>query len=597
MAKNTSKKLFAGLLALSAGFILASCDPISALPKNYSNPIVSSEDGKVDIDENKIGAIYDAVSSEKNAKIINDILREICENKFGTYKEFLKASKGSDADKQAFTKKYSKYFGKGSTAERRFAQFEADVKERISEYFYNEITNSSYEDELGQFSEEKFYNAKRYELFDLKKDPGAFASFFVDKTVTKAGAYDMLEQQAQYEATSSRGYIKEKVYPDILKDKLVEDYVYRENRNSLGRAYARNVKMVKLSYEGKDTFASDLASVFAKNHIETVSDNYDFEHLVNAYKGFNPEKAESTDPDSLIYNLHDVETGLFTTLTEHNETIEVKVADAKHYTYSASGEDLVLVPAGNYYVKTKLGKILKDYQLAIAGEKAGRFPTPEQETALSSFTGEGKSKEYGLFQKILSLMKEDYTTDGWHVKSSGISDLPSALKDRLFNIRVANSIDDPRGLVNELASEGTIGKWMYEVKDDNGNPDETKPLSRLPYLRKINGRKFVIPAKPSYEVKPQNYVYDDVSGKSVTICEVLEAPSTAKLNPDTTTVYSSAKKELLSRQIAKVLGTKDSYIKDAYTEVLNKYEFAFYDSSLYDYLKSEYPDLDIFDED
>ena len=51
-----------------------------------------------------------------------------------------------------------------------------------------------------------------------------------------------------------------------------------------------------------------------------------------------------------------------------------------------------------------------------------------------------------------------------------------------------------------------------------------------------------------------------------------------------------------SRQVAKILGTKDTYIKDAYTQFLNNYEFTFYDQSLFDYLKSEYPDLDQFND-
>lgn len=581
------------MLALSAGFILASCDPIAAVPKSYNNPIVTSTDGAIDLDENKIGTIYDSVSSEKNAKVVNDILEEIAESKFGSYKEFLKASKGSDADKKAFTDKHKGFFGTGATAERRFKQFEDDVTERISEYFYNEITNSSNENELGQFSEEKFYNAKRYDLFDLDKidDPDEFATFFVDKTVTKNQAFSLLKQAAQYEKTTDRGYIKEKVYPDILKDKLVEDYVYRTSRNSLGRAYARKVNMVKLSYEGKNPFARDLASGFAKTFIEETpfaTPEINFEHLVNAYKGFAPSTTDGNLIDPLIAS----EEKLITNLD-----YETPINVASDYTYTVSGQTFVLVPAGTYYEETKLGQILKDYKLAIEGEDAGRFPTPEQKTALESFTGEGKSKEHGLFKKILSLMKEDYTTDGWHVKSSGIADLPSALKDRLFNIRVANSIDDIKALVNETAADDTIGKWMYEANAD-GTPDLTKPLTRLPYLRKIDGRKFVIPQKPSYKDNARNYVYDDVSGKSITICQVLEAPSTAKLNPESkTSAYDTAKKELLSRQIAKVLGTKDSYIKDAYTEVLDKYEFAFYDSSLYDYLKEQYPDLKIFDED
>ena len=86
------------------------------------------------------------------------------------------------------------------------------------------------------------------------------------------------------------------------------------------------------------------------------------------------------------------------------------------------------------------------------------------------------------------------------------------------------------------------------------------------------------------------------------MCEVLEAPSTAKLNTESS-VYKTndgkvdlGKIEAFSRQIAKILGTKDSYIKDAYTQYLNKYEFTFYDTSLYEYMKSEYPDLDVFED-
>ena len=599
MANTTTKKLFAGLLALSAGVILASCDPISAIPASYNDPILKD----VDVEENKIGTIYDAVATEKNAKIVENILREIAEAKFGTYKEYKAATASGSYDDaaKAYTKKYSKYFGKTEEIrENRFNQFVKDVKARINEFFYNEVSNASYQDELGRFSEEKLYNDKRYDLYDLDKiedpSPTDFETFFVDKTVDKTNAYNLLAQKEAYEATSKRGYIKEKVYPDILKDKLVEDYVYRKNYNALGRAYAREVNMIKLTYEGKNPFTRKLAENFATKHIEQLaySENtkaIKFEHLANAYKGFAP----STDDDQLIDQLSLAEDALFTGVT--TEKIEVKAADIEeHYTY----QKITLVPAGEYYVETKLGQILKDYKDAIDGEKAGRFPTEVQKTALDSFTSDGKSKEHGLFNKIVDLMKEDYTTDGWNVKSSGLGDLTSALKDRLFNIRVSQAFDDPKAILNETYNElnpdeSTIGKWMYEMDAEGKPTDELR--TRLPYIRSINGRKVVIPAKPSYKDRSQNYVYDDVDGKSITICQVSEAPSTAKLNKDKTTEYDTAKKELLARSIAKVLGTKDSYIKDAYTEVLNKYDFAFYDSSLYDYLKSEYPDLDIFDED
>ena len=594
MANNISKKFLAGFLALSAGFVLASCDPISAVPKNYTDPILTGD--KLDVDSNMIGTLYDAVATEKNSKVVEKILKEIAESRFGTFAEF-KAAR-DDASKIAdFTNQHKDYFGTGSTATRRFNQFKDDVAARINEFFYNEVSNVDYQNEIGKFSEEKLYNKKRYELYDLDKEPsGTFSLFFVDNQIDKTNAFDKLSQKAQYEKTTDRGYIKEKVYPDILKDKLVEDYIYRTNYNSLGRAYGREINMIKLPYEGSSPFTKELAENFARSQIEALPFSEEtakigFEHLANAYKGFAP----STNAAYLIDSLSATEESFFTGI-ETQPTIEIDfgVDDEDDYTY----ENIVLVREAEYHVETKLGKVLKSYKDAVEGEKAGRFPTPAQKSALESFTGEGKSKEHGLFDKIVEIMKEDYTTQGWFVKSSGVSDLPSALKDRLFNIRVANDIDDPKALLNETDAS-TLNKWMYErTYDDAGNVtdiDESSPLTRLPYLRKIQGRKVVIPAKPDWKTKEQNYVYDDEN--SISICQVLEAPSTAKLNLDKTTVYDAATKERLARSIGKVLGTKDSYIKDAYTEYLNKYDFAFFDSSLYDYLKSEYPDLDIFDED
>ena len=55
--------------------------------------------------------------------------------------------------------------------------------------------------------------------------------------------------------------------------------------------------------------------------------------------------------------------------------------------------------------------------------------------------------------------------------------------------------------------------------------------------------------------------------------------------------------EQTQREIAKVLSTKDTYATNAFTEYLNSYKFRFGDTSMYEYLKGQYPDLDIFDED
>ena len=627
MEKHISKKLFAGILALSAGFILASCDPVSAVPQNYNHSIITSTDGEIDLDGNNLGSLYDSITSERNSKIVEKILAQIAEKKFGTYAEFLEAS--NDPSKVAtYVANHKEFLGEDATeAAARFESFEKDIKERISEYFYNEITSGSYNDDLGRFSEEKLYNAHRYELYDLHEldetaDAEVIANkFFVTKELDKNKVFDATEENylkgVYYNlGEGKRGYIEEKVYPDILRNKLVEDYIYRNNASSLGRAYGRKVNYVKVSYDGESLLTGKLMEEFAKAKIQVASteEQINFELVANAVKGFSTFGAATSFVDAIVplaaegtgdlYNLLKATYGAPDASDNGNAiSVEYAVDGENNFKYMGA-ETIVLIPEGRYYKETKLGKILEEYKKAIKAEKEGRFPADENKAALDSFTSDGKTKEYGLLQKLISLAKEDYTTEGWFVKNGGLTELPSAIRDRLFNIKVASSLDvtdaeDANFLVDENSAE-KMGAYEYPKGDTTKDK-----LTRLPYLRKIYGKKVVLPSKSlSYDKDKFNYIYHDIDAKAFYICEVLEAPSTAKLNANSKEdaykkadgSVDTAKIENVSRQVAKILGTKDSYIKDAYTEYLNKYEFTFFDTSLYEYFKSEYPDLDQFDD-
>ena len=330
-----------------------------------------------------------------------------------------------------------------------------------------------------------------------------------------------------------------------------------------------------------------MLKAFSSKYIEAEAGKLDFELITSAVKGFTVFNEDIMVNN--IYSIGDTTTDEYKVkelleLAHEGETAEEKlihVPATEDYMY---GTNITLVPEGDYYRDTKLGKILESYADAIEAEDAGRFATSAQKAELDKFTGEGKSKEYGLMQKLISLAKEDYTTDGWVLKNGGATELPSAIRDRLFNIKVANILDDE----TKLPEETTIGE--YDEKN---------------YVRNINGNKLVLSSEAStFENEHYNYIHQDVDGKAFYMVSVEEAPSTAKLNKDSKTAYKDAegnvdtvKIERLSRQVAKVLGTKDSYIKDAYTDMLKNYEFKFYDTSLFEYLNSEYPDLDLDEND
>ena len=608
------KSLFLkNLLVISAGFLLASCDPVHTLPSKHTEEIVvNSDSSSLGIDDNSLLEIYNLVEGGQNEEAVSSILRKIAEKKFGTYKEFYDAANATDdAVRDAYLTAHSEYFGTENRVD-RFTEFKIDIESRISEAFYNEITSGSYNDVDGKFSEAKLYNAKRYELYDLVDMPAEVANnnFFVTSELTKEnvfsgkGSSHKLLGQYFNPAEGKRGYIEEKVFPEIIKNKLVESYIYSNNDSSLGRAYARKINYIKISYEDEFADLWKILKQFAKNHIEVANSTMNFELITGTVKGFT-KFGEGTATEPMVNKVYGATEGdegsvdallshAYGTYSEENKAnfVEVKAADIdKHYKYDDS---TYLVKDGYYYKNTKLGQILKSYEDAIAAEKAGRFATEAQKAELEKFTGEGKSKQYGLMQKLISLAKEDYTTDGWVLKNGGATELPSSIRDRLFNIQVANILDDNEGENARLPQESTLGD--YEA-------DSQKAKN---YLRNIYGHKLMLSSEAStFANEHYNYIHQDVDGKAFYICEVLEAPSTAKFNDSSSSVYKKAdgsvdsvRIEHLKRYIAKVLGTKDSYIKDAYTEELNKFtDYNFYDSSLYDYLKSEYPDMTIFDED
>lgn len=542
MEKNINKKLFAGILAISAGCLLASCDPIEAVPANYTEPLISStvEGETIDFEDNILGTIYDSIESDTKTKVIEKVLKTITDKQFGTYADF---KEGNLSEKEYF---------KGFT-EYKKEHFVSTVCERISEFFYNEVVSGSYNDELGMFSEAKMYNAHRQELYDMTALPVGFENkFFVTASFDKKEDFYPHGSSEVLKGDYS-DYIEKKVYPQILKDILVEDYIYRSNPLALGRSYGVYASYVKVAYDEESHISvRKLMKNYSSTQIE--NGNADFEIVTEAIKGFKDFSAASG-----VTTISSDATDLLDKTYGASELVSVS--------HDAEYQGISLLTTGqSFHKSTKIGELIESYNKAIKAEDAGRFPIEEDKTELDKFTSEGKSKEYGLMQKLVSLAKEDYTEEGWFVKSTGAGELPSNISDRLFNIRVSQQID-------------------------------AETLEEDSYLRKVGENKFVI-AKDADKVEnnPYNYVYDD-GASACWIAKVEEAVSPAKFNSKSATYLPDARREELGRAVAEVLATKSNYVKEAYTEYLNKYQdVIFYDSSLYDYFQSEYPDLDIFDD-
>ena len=600
MAHVTTKKLLlAGVFALSGAFVLASCDNITAVPANYETPIIEKDGSAFDDDANKLGEIYDALSSNKNEKVVSALLEKIAQKEFGTYAELKECFPSKDADGKpvmdqekgkAHIEKYAHEFKKeddatlkeGVTAEQiqlaRLQYFFEDLNERIDKVIFDEISSSTYRDTINktEFLEEKYARAKRQDNYDILgfDDAGtatiAFKDVFIDSKFTKDNVRDYL---TDFENTYD-DYITKKIIPDVYKDKLVEEYIIDSNYSALGRAYGRKINYVKISYSSEDPNTTyRLANLFVENYLDVAAieeKEVDYAPLVSSIKGFEGINTVANKP---VIDTLAVDASL-TAIYGEPVALEAK-CEKTGEDFSATGFDTIKdffdvdLATFKFYEKTKLGEILKNYEKAVVGEST-RFASSEEVAQYDDFTSHGKqSKEQGLMQKVTDLALDDYADDGWFVKNDkdgSLSSLPEEIKNRLFNIKVSNDFDKD--------------DWKY-VKDES-------------YFNKVHNHYYLTPATAS-DAK-YNFILRDTSGNALYIVEILEAPSTSKLNKASSKSYLKTddkpfKTEEVARHIAKILGTKDTYTTNAYTSYLKLYTFTYHDTSVYDYLKETYPDL------
>ncbi len=562
MTTRTGKKTAAILLALSAGILLAGCDSVQALPKNYESPIVvnNADGSKVDVYENIMGIIYDAASSNKKDDVLNNFIKIVAEDQFGKFAElketvesgdpaklkdyvakhkgiFVHDNKIQDGDSEITEDEYlAKKFS--STVDliqaQRVNDFYDSIVEKIHESFYNEIISKSYNDDTGKFFEERLAYAHYSELYNIDIEQTDWFSGYLTPSLKKEDVSSFIHlSDGRYD-----DYIERKLIPSIYKDKLVEEYLLRNNYTTLGRAYGRKVNVIKLT---RDEKYKDLPGTLLKEYAKAYIANgvVDFEMVANAWRGF--------------HGLN--EDGTVIPLTAEEETLL---------------ENAGLVKAtGGWYEATQYGQMMKKYKLAEANISE-RYASEEAQAAISEFTGSfSHTIQEGLKIKLAELALSDYTTDGWYVKNGGLSDLPDDIRNRLFNISVSREIDSV-------------------------DPD-TYEYSQTDYVRYVKGHYYLTPAVSETGDESNYIIYNE---GSYYIVEVVEAVATSKLDIDGDEGYVTNRPdegalftETVAKNIASTLGTKDSYISNAYSYFIEKYSLEYHDSAIYDYFKEKYPEL------
>jgi len=547
---NKKKGLFLTLVAASA-FVLSSCNEVTALPKFYEDPIILNDDGtKTDVYQNIMSLIYDALtsSSDNPKKVLDEMMYVIAVDQFGSFAEVeeLAAKDANAAEVRTFIEAHDNVYRDENDAEAdkvanefaRLVHFKDTMDYRIKEVFHDAATGGSYS-KRSRFDEEKYAVSLVGDLYDIE---GVFEDatvWYKDVLVTPDVEVEDIVNFVHIDRYQD--YIERGVLPRLYREKLVEQFIYDNNYSSLGRTYAREVEYIKIvNNDAYPSAAKSLINAFVDKYILDVNaaDEVDFEVLANAWRGID------LSPDAVTL----LETAFTGT--------SVPVTDA----------DVLAQLAGPsvYYPQTQFGSIAKDY-LKITDD---RFTN---DTGIESdFTNSNAyTKQVGLTIKSDSLKLEDYTNDGWYVKSGGLSELPEAIRSRLFNINVANE----------------VGSVEAE--------DATHSYESGQYVRNLRGEFYLTPttSEQGTDVRKDNFVIYDISSSTYYIIKVKEAVSTSKLSRLSDNSYPTLEREDIAKEVTHVLSAKDSYINNAYESYIKLYSVIYHDTTIYDYFKEQFPDL------
>ena len=618
MSNKNIKKVLAVALLSTIG--LAACGKeVQAKTTHYDDPIVSFTDNE-SVYHNIISIIEDAYRDGSLASaVLDEVLYQYSVSVFGRYNRIAEpynlggeeitlkeAAAQVDEDGKpkakhdkvdAFIESHKAYWttdndGNRVPAEERgnteYARVRAKwttIEDRIARDFYGDIEGGAYSTR-GYFSEKKYlanlksslkhvldYDASRVTeekdkvviTPDVKEEDvfkpfididGQEKQYLHRENYQDPAAYTLDDPATEDINISKARYVEEELIPTIYRTLLVEQYLLDESYNTLGRSYARKVNVITIANNSNnDKAANYLMKYFVRNVISGGKlpdqnpegspyyvDYAKFTAVQNAYKGLvnNDQK------------------------NPYLELVNEAFPDAFPYE-SFTGFD---GGTYKYYVGTDFGDMMADFR------KITNDINTTDTSVESDFTGSfAYTADIGKQIKENDIRAKSYTTDGWYIKNGGLSDLPEVIKSRLFNIGVANVLDDPT------------------VTDRFATATYTVPEKESKLVAKINGKHYLKVASQEAGAEPTDDIlfYEDGKYYVVQIEEAVSGSKLAKEQKEAT--YSEERREEIINEVARIIGANDTYRTLSTKHWLEQAALEFHDQKVYDYFKDNYPDL------
>ena len=621
-------------IALLSAFALTACDDdIVAKPNGYddNSPIITNVG---DVYNNNFKSIYDSIRDGNLASdVLDELLYEYSVTVFGNYnkvtaktisakqdspvsegitlKEAVASANSTDLTKaNEFINKHEAFWTKNNEGKRvndadevvegdvaastqeieRLKEKWNTIEKRIAKALYSSISGGAYSDR-GIFEEKKFLSSLASNIENKVADaraPGvnlfegvispAVEDYEVFTVPTKRENDTILHRenyQSNYdlndieEAEPAIRYVEDHIIPDIYRQLLVEQYILDETFNTLGRTSARNISVLAIKKSNDyPQNALDLMNKFLETEVFNPTRNTPinldtFKKVSRAWVGtFMDDANYATTPEYTLMNA-----AIPGSLKDSNDSV-----------------------SGKYFQGTAFGDMMEEM------EKIDENPALSENE--NTYTGGNTySIEVGKQIKKNELDTNDYTFTGWYVKSVGVSGLPDSIKNQLFDINVANALS---GRDTEKCVE-----YYVEGGDFKCNLDKEEYKDKPGALINVVGKISLDGVESQYFLRNTNRIKGDPfqsdllfeSDGTYYMILVEDAIRSTNLNKEN---YGAGKEsyavlENYVNEIVEIVADNDTYKTLSKKHWVEKMELQYHDQVVYDYFKSNFPDL--FDDD
>ena len=572
----------------------------------------------------------------------NKVTASAFKNQFGdiTLKQAVNSYKNGDkSDADKFIKAHKAYWTKNKDGKRvddtnhevkdpdnaapsmsEYARLEkkwSTIEERIAKKLYASISNGSYS-ERNVFEEERFVRSlatsiehkvrqidsesklfkgvltpavEDYDIFDEEKGKTKDINGNMDHILHRENYQSHADLKDDQESKDQDAtYVEDEIIPDIYRQLLVEQYILDESYDTLGRTSARHISVLAINKNASYAKgAVNLMNTFINDVIFNNDRTYDidldiFKIVSNAWIG--------TFMDDVNYNAASTD-GKPTPWSLMNAAVgEDYLKD------SPKSGDEYLSASKKYFQGTDFGEMMEEM------EKLSNNPHLSENE--STYTGNNAySIETGKKIEKSKLELKDYTSTGWYIKSTGAGSLPDAIKNQLFDINVANAFnnkDSEKANCVEYKFENNEWKTNEWTAEQNQENSENKLGSLINVVGKIKGQYFLRNTTRVKGTPVQNDILFENDGTYYIVLVEDAIRSTNLKKIDLTEVEQAG---LTPEQIAAKFSQLETYIdeivqlvadNDTYKTLSKKHwleemDLKYHDQKVYDYFKSNFPEL------